>query len=34
MQRWRQQLLGAMIVLALILCLLLYRYLRVLRWSR
>ncbi len=34
MQRWRQQLLGAMILLAMILGLLLFRYLRIIWWNR
>lgn len=34
MQRWRHQLLGSLILLALILCLLIFRYLRVLWWVR
>jgi hypothetical protein len=34
MKHWRQQLLGSLVFLALILCLLLFRYLRVLWWMR
>ena len=34
MRHWRQQLLGSLVLLALILCLLLFRYLRVLWWTR
>lgn len=34
MKHWRQQVLGSLVFLALILCLLLFRYLRVLWWMR
>ena len=34
MRHWRHQLVGSLVLLTLILCLLLFRYLRVLWWVR